>query len=133
MAAHMTQQTTAAAAEVAEPWIPEDTFRNRLGLVRVALGGLNIKEAAELCGLNPENWRRWEDGAGSPRDLEGVCRKIADATGLDYRWLIAGGGLRTGSLASGLEALPEPTGQGSLFAEDDEPEDFWSRPFLTSV
>lgn len=112
---------------VPESWIPEDTFRHRLGLIRVALGGLNIKEAAELCDLNPENWRRWEDGAGSPRDLEGVCQKIHDHTGLDYRWLIGGGPLRTGSFATWLEALPEPTGQLSL---DDLLVD---RPFLTAV
>src|SRR5688572_8184333 len=92
------------AAQAPEPWIPEDSFRNRLGTLRVALGGLNIKEAATLCGISPENWRRWEDGK-SPRNLEAICEQIHLATGIDYRWLIGGGPLRSGSFASLLSAL----------------------------
>lgn len=127
----MTAEATATIAPVVEPWIPEDNFRNRLGLVRVALGGLNIKEAAELCGLSAENWRRWEDG-GSPRDLEGVCWQIHERTGLDYRWLIAGGTLsatRTGSFSS-LLLLPEVEGQTTL---DDLLDAMGKRPELSSV
>ena len=126
MAAHMT-------GVAAEPWIPEDTFRNRLGIVRVALGGLNIKEAAELCSLNAENWRRWEDGLGSPRNLEAVCRQISDATGIDFRWLIAGGPLTIGSFSSELMSLPVVTGQGALLNPDLSVVDFYSRPFLSLV
>lgn len=132
MAAHMTAQTTDTGDQPGESWIPEDTFRNRLGLVRVALGGLNMKQAAEMCGLNPENWRRWEDGAGSPRDLEGVCRSIADATGIDYRWLIGGGPLRTGSFSPELVPLADPIQQLTLL-EEMEPVDFYRRAELCSV
>lgn len=120
------------AATAVEPWIPEDTFRNRLGLVRVALGGLNIKEAATLCGINPESWRRWEDGK-SPRNLEAICEQIHLATGLDYHWLIGGGPLKTGSFSPLLSALDICTGQGSLLDPDLEPLDFFSRPVLASV
>jgi hypothetical protein len=126
MAAQMTPDTTP------EPWIPDDTFRHRLGTIRVALGGLNIKEAAQLCGISPENWRRWEDGK-SPRNLESVCDQISRATGLDYQWLIAGGPLRTGSFASRLTCLDDVIGQGTLLDTDLEPLDFYSRPILASV
>lgn len=120
------------AATASEPWIPEDTFRNRLGLVRVALGGLNIKEAATLCGINPESWRRWEDGK-SPRNLESVCEQIHLATGLDYHWLIGGGPLRTGSFSPTLRGLDILTGQGTLLDTDLSPLEFFSRPELASV
>lgn len=119
-----------AAAEL--DWIPEDSFRVRLGVVRVALGGLNIKEAATLCGINPETWRRWEDG-NSPRDLEGVCAQIHRATGIDYRWLIGGGPLRTGSFSSLLTMLDVPTGQGTLLDPELEPYDFYARAELAAV
>lgn len=119
-----------AAAEL--DWIPEDSFRNRLGLVRVALGGLNIKQAAELCGINPETWRRWEDGK-SPRDLETVCAQIHRATAIDYRWLIGGGPLRTGSFSSVLQALDGVPGQTTFLDDDGEPLDFYRRADLALV
>ena len=125
MAAPMTAPAT-------EPWIPEDTFRHRLGLIRVALGGLNIKEAATLCGINPESWRRWEDGK-SPRNLETICEQIHLATGLDYHWLIGGGPLRTGSFSSLLRGLDSPPGQGSFLDDDGELLDPWCRAELAAV
>lgn len=131
----MAADTPETPAPAGDPWVPEDNFRNRLGLVRVALGGLNIKQAAELCGLSPENWRRWEDG-GSPRDLEAICWQIHEATGLDYRWLIGGGPLRatrTGSFTPDLVALPDPTDLPTLFDENLDPYDFHPTAQLTSV
>lgn len=125
-------QGMAAQAAAELDWIPEDSFRVRLGIVRVALGGLNIKEAAETCGINPETWRRWEDGK-SPRDLESVCSQIHRSTGIEYRWLIGGGPLKTGSFSSLLLALDVPTGQGSLLDADLEPHDFYSRADLALV
>jgi hypothetical protein len=119
------------------PWVPEDTFRNRLGLVRVALGGLNYKEAGELCGISGESWRRWENGEGSPRNLEQVCHKISTRTGLSYQWLIAGGplnpgtslGSRTGSFAS-LEAVEPRFGQGTLLDDSGAAVNFFIPPPL---
>lgn len=129
MAANMTPDTTT------DPWVPEDTFAVRLGIVRVALGGLNIKEAATLCGISPESWRRWEDGK-SPRNLDDTCWQIHQHTGIDYGWLMMGGPLtsiRTGSFSSHLAALADPTGQGSLLADDLSPLDFYSRADLALV
>lgn len=77
------------------PRIPEDTFAVRLAIVRAALGGLNIRAAAEYCTLSPENWRRWEKGQ-QPHDQSAVARQIAQATGFDYVWIMAGGPLLTG-------------------------------------
>jgi len=77
--------------------IPVDTFGVRLAIVRVAaLNGANVAEAARICDLNDESWRRWESGS-HPRNYEQVCREIADAAGVDLAWLMMGGGLRTGS------------------------------------
>lgn len=118
-------------APVPEPWVPDDSFQNRLGLIRVALGGLNIKEAATLCAISPESWRRWEDGT-PPRNLPEVCRKIHRATGLDYRWLMVGGPLEVQNLKF-LFALDEPCGQGQLLDGELMPLDFYSRPALVGV
>lgn len=91
-------------------WIPEDTFGARLALVRQQLGGWNVKRAAAHCGIEPENWRRWEAGR-LPRDVSTVARQIARATGVDYRWLMLGGPLR----CSSFHLVP---GQGILFSPD---------------
>lgn len=77
-------------ASVADPWIPEDTFGARLARLRQALGGWNVKRAADFCGLPDASWHNWEAGRSTPRDLITVCRKIHDATGVNYIWLIAG-------------------------------------------
>jgi transcriptional regulator with XRE-family HTH domain len=111
------------AAQVAAEidWIPEDSFR-----------GLNIKEAADLCGISPETWRRWEDGS-SPRDLESVCAQIHRATGLDYRWLIGGGPLRTGSFSSVLFGLDAVPGQTTFLDDDLNPLPIYERAELALV
>lgn len=77
------------------PWVPLDTFGARLAVLRQHLGGWNVKRAADACGLDDQKWRNWEAGKSKPRDLEGVARQIADATGVDYVWLMAGGPLRS--------------------------------------
>lgn len=75
------------------PQVPIDSFAVRLAIIRAALGGLNISAAAAQCGLDDENWRRWEKGQ-LPRDQGAVARKVAAATGFDYVWIMAGGPLR---------------------------------------
>lgn len=82
-------------------WVPKDSFGVRLAMIRVELGGLNVKKAAEMCGLNDQSWRNWEAGSGSPRDYETVTAQIAAATGCDLHWLRAGGDLRS-RCASGM-------------------------------
>lgn len=74
-------------------WIPTDTFGVRLAAVRAARG-LNVKQAAEACGLSDESWRQWEHGT-NPRALDNVARKIEEALGVDRSWLLAGGPLAT--------------------------------------
>lgn len=76
-----------------QPFVPRDTFGVRLAILRADLGGWNVKRAADACGINDQSWRTWEAGTAKPRDLEGVCRSIADATGVDYVWLMVGGPL----------------------------------------
>ena len=78
-----------------EPWIPEDSFAARLALVRVHLGGWNVAKTARFCGIDDQTWRNWEAG-GHVRDMEGVCRKIANAVGCSGRWLMVGGQLNSG-------------------------------------
>lgn len=77
-----------------KPWVPSDTFGTRLAMLRQALGGWNVKRAATACKLDPQSWRNWEAGHGC-RNMESVARQIADATGCDYTWLMAGGPLRS--------------------------------------
>ena len=96
-----------ALAEAGEPWVPADTFAARLALIRQHLGGWNVKKAAELCGIDDGSWRNWEAGRGKPRDYENVCRKIADATGCDRKWLQAGGML----IMTCLIPVPNPQNQ----------------------
>lgn len=84
-----------ALAELGTEWVPADDFAARLALVRQALGGWNVKKTAELCDIDDQSWRNWEAGKGKPRDYEAVCRKIANATGCELRWLLAGGPLRS--------------------------------------
>lgn len=76
-----------------DAWVPADTFAARLALVRQSMGGWNVKKAAAHCGLDDGSWRNWEAGKGHPRDYERICRRIADSTGCDLRWLMAGGEL----------------------------------------
>jgi hypothetical protein len=72
--------------------IPSDTFSMRLVIVRHFAGRLSIEQAASQAGINPEAWRRWEDGA-RPRDLIEVTSAISEAYGIDLNWLMFGGPL----------------------------------------
>lgn len=70
-------------------WTVDDSeFGARLALVRQRLRW-NIKEAATECGLPPASWASWEAGA-MPRQLADTCDRIAQRTGADYLWLLAG-------------------------------------------
>lgn len=93
------------------------------------MGGLNIKRAATLCGINPESWRRYEAG-GNVHDLPDVCRRISKATGYDYRWLIAGGELTSVRKVYGGAPL-------ALVSSRDQPDQRYrtksDRPLLVPV
>lgn len=105
-------------SEVSHAWIPEDTFGARLALIRQAKG-LNVKRAAEMVpDVSVESWRQWEHGR-SPHQMDRVARRIADAFGVDYVWLLTGS--RTGPR---LTLLPSPD-QAEL------PLDWGRTPFLT--
>jgi transcriptional regulator with XRE-family HTH domain len=92
-------------------WVPADTFGARLALIRQHLG-LNIRQAADRCGVGEKSWRDWEDGV-SPKRYEATCSKIAVATGCNVRWLKAGGPL--------VQPGEGPGGQG-------EPSTSWETP-----
>ena len=70
---------------------PADTFAARLVLAR-HLNGLNLKQAAELTGINDGTWATWEAGR-RPRDILDICRRIANALEIDHDWLLFGGPL----------------------------------------
>lgn len=107
------------------PRVPYDDFGNRLAVIRAELG-LNVLQAAKLCELNDESWRKWERGT-KPRGMDDVARKIARATGYSEQWLMMGGPLRTRSFST-IEGTP---GQLILF-ENNGPA--WSdRATLTVV
>ena len=76
----------------ADTGVPFDTFAARLAIVRVALGGVNVKAAAEMCGIEPVTWRRWEQGR-KPRDYESNARRIARRARVSEDWLFRGGPL----------------------------------------
>ncbi len=94
-------------ADKGEKWIPTDTFGARLALIRQRFGW-NVVEAAEACSLNDETWRQWEKTGRTPRNVFDVARKIADATGCDYDWLVVGGDLARSRWAApaALRILP---------------------------
>jgi transcriptional regulator with XRE-family HTH domain len=70
-------------------WVPSaESFGARLALVRNHLG-LNVKAAAERAGMDHSSWGTWERGR-QPRDLLEKARKISDALGCDYLWLLTG-------------------------------------------
>ena len=72
-------------------WVPDlSTFGARLALVRQAMGWGNVKQAAVLCGIPPETWRTWERDGVEPKSLVSSAMKIADVSGVDYRWLALG-------------------------------------------
>lgn len=72
-------------------WTVNDgEFGARLALVRQRMKW-NIKEAATECGLPAASWASWEAGS-MPRRYAEVCEKIAQRTGADFLWLMAGPG-----------------------------------------
>ena len=76
-------------------WVPNDeAFGARLALVRQRMGWGNVKEAALACGLPTQSWRTWERDGVQPRRLVEVASLIADRTGCDLGWLLAGSRLR---------------------------------------
>jgi transcriptional regulator with XRE-family HTH domain len=73
------------------PWVPVDSFGARLALVRQSMKW-NVSQAAKACGVPAASWTTWERGARC-RDVYEVARRVADATGVDYAWLMVGGPL----------------------------------------
>ena len=74
-------------------WVPdiEGDFGARLALVRQH-HGWNIKKAAVECGLDPVSWLYWETKGRTPRHYRAVCMQIADRSGCQFDWLVAGAG-----------------------------------------
>lgn len=101
-----------AAAHQQQPWVPFDTFGNRLTLIRQHLG-LSQVEAAERCGLDDGSWSNWERGA-KPRGMDRVVQAIAAGLGVDRDWLMWGGELAKNKCAlralsyEGQSELPFP-------------------------
>lgn len=80
------------------PWRPADTFGARLALVRQRLG-LNVTQAAALCGVPQASWHTWERGV-QPQRLYDIVDKIVEGTGVERDWLLGGGNLAPASSAS---------------------------------
>jgi hypothetical protein len=89
-------------------WTADDsTFGARLALIRQRMAWGNVKEAAVACGLPPESWRTWERDNVAPRRVVEVAAIIAERTGCDYGWLLAGKRLTTYPTArGGAQAKP---------------------------
>lgn len=86
---------TQAQQSTAKGWMPDDsTFGARLALVRQRMGWGNVREAAVECGVPPESWRTWERDGVVPRRIVEIAGLIAERTGCDYGWLLAGPRLR---------------------------------------
>lgn len=90
----MTQEPLGSATlergELPPNWKPDAAaFGARLALIRWQLN-YNMKEAALACGVPPASWRSWEVDGGMPRDQVATCTLIAERTGCDRIWLLAG-------------------------------------------
>lgn len=120
----------ALAEQEVQGRLPVDRFGVRLAILRADLGIGNVAKAARTCGLSDESWRQWEAGS-SPQNLEKVCRKIADATGYSFEWLMLGGPL-VKIAHSFFDALSSPCDQQVLLDETCQPLDF-AYPILASV
>jgi hypothetical protein len=83
---------TSSPTSPAQGDIPADTFGARLVLARYHAGRFSIEKAAEKCGLNSENWRRWEEGA-KPRDKVDVAQAVSEGLGINLNWILFGGPL----------------------------------------
>jgi hypothetical protein len=83
-------------------WTADDsTFGARLALIRQRMAWGNVKEAAVACGLPTESWRTWERDNVAPRRVVEVAAIIAEKTGCDFGWLLAGKRLTTYAPARG--------------------------------
>lgn len=83
--------TTPHQQQTAKGWMPDDsTFGARLALIRQRMQWGNVREAAIACGIPPESWRTWERDGVTPRRIVEMSTLIAQATGCDLGWLIAG-------------------------------------------
>lgn len=80
---------TDVAAAASEPWIPKDTFADRLAAIR-RQKKLTQLEAARACALDDGSWSNWERG-GNPRNMADVVERIAMALNVDRDWLMWGG------------------------------------------
>lgn len=77
--------------QAAKGWMPDDsTFGARLALIRQRMQWGNVREAAIECGIPPESWRTWERDNVTPRRVVDISTLIAQRTGCDLGWLIAG-------------------------------------------
>ena len=89
--------STTADQLTARGWTADDsTFGARLALIRQHMAWGNVKEAATACGIPAESWRTWERDGVTPRRLVEIAGIIADRTGCDFGWLVAGPRLRGG-------------------------------------
>ena len=86
-------------------WVAEDTWGARLALVRQRMGW-NYEQAGQACTIEPETWRQWEKVGRSPRKIHEVARRIADVSGANYVWLMAGGPLRSRCFSPELALVP---------------------------
>lgn len=94
---------TQAAQSTAKGWMPDDSsFGARLALIRQRMGWGNVREAAVECGIPPESWRTWERDGVLPRRLVEMSQLIANRTGCDFGWLLAGPQLRGQAADGGL-------------------------------
>lgn len=71
------------------PWIPADTFADRLARIR-RVKGWNFMEAGRATGLSGKSWRLWEQHNRQPYNLLEVATKISDACGVSLIWLLTG-------------------------------------------
>ncbi len=82
--------TTTPTTQTRTGWTVDDSsFGARLALVRQKMDW-NIKEAARECGVPGASWRTWERDGVSPRNKDEIAWTIAERTGCDYGWLLAG-------------------------------------------
>lgn len=109
----------------AVPWVPEDTYGDRLARIRRQMHW-NVSQAAEACGVSHQSWRNWEAG-GQPSKLMQTTRQIADASGCDPNWLLLGAENCWLLGHPDLELVPAVEGQLSF--DDVEP----ARPDLKLV
>lgn len=103
--------------------LPIDTFGARLAVVRTAMGGWNVKKAAEYFEIDPGSWANWEKGKKC-QTVEKVARAIEKKSGIKAEWVAVGGPLSRSTWSATLVTNP-PFVQGELF--------FGSRPDLGVV